>query len=132
MNTLYKLFIIGCICSFANSVMGFYFDDINAGLGWLSAFTADILLVILISKLKEERSTPLKTRLLKRLRREAAEKITVIQTQMRDCGCGQDVFEVYYFRPMRLLTRDAANRVCRSCRRDYILRCVAELKGKKK
>ena len=73
----------------------------------------------------------MKTRLLKRLRREAANKIPIIQIQMRDMGVGEDIFRIYYKTRSETNERAVAEKIACRFRREYILRRVAELKQKK-
>lgn len=74
----------------------------------------------------------MKTRLLKRLRREAEAAIPIIQTQMRDMGVGEDVFRIYYITRSETNKRAIAEKIACRFRREYILCRVAELKQKKK
>lgn len=74
----------------------------------------------------------MKTKLLKRLRREAETKIPIIQTQMRDMGAGEDRFEVYYLLRSKTNNRIDAERIAAKHRRIFIHRRVAELKQKRK
>lgn len=74
----------------------------------------------------------MKTRLLKRLRREAANKIPIIQIQMRDMGVGEDIFRIYYKTRSETNERAVAEKIACRFRQEYILRCVVELKGKRK
>lgn len=74
----------------------------------------------------------MKTKLLKRLRKEAEAKIPIIQTQMRDMGVGEDRFEVFYMLRSKTNNRIDAERIARMHRRTYILRQVRELKQRRK
>lgn len=75
----------------------------------------------------------MKTRLLKRLRREAGNKIPIIHIQMRDMGGGgEDIFRIYYKTRYETNKRAVAEKMACQFYREYILRRVAELKGKRK
>lgn len=75
----------------------------------------------------------MKTRLLKRLRREAGNKIPIIHIQMRDMGGGgEDIFRIYYKTRYETNKRAVAEKIACRFYREYILRRVAELKGKRK
>lgn len=75
----------------------------------------------------------MKTKLLKRLRREAEENVYALRIEMRDMGCGRDVWHIGGF-PTRAEAYSREDMLLKvaSNRRFYILRRVAEIKRKRK